>query len=67
MANTTLLSDYITREDLAKELNLTTRTLDKWAWQRRGPEKVKVGKRCYYQRSAVARWIEEQRSTREAA
>lgn len=63
----TLLSDYITREQLAKELNLTPRTLDKWAWQRRGPAKVKIGNRCYYKRSAVAEWLESQASHKEAA
>lgn len=64
---TTLLSDYITREDLAKELNLTTRTLDKWSWQRRGPAKIKLGNRCYYKRTAVAEWLNDQASHAEAA
>ena len=36
---TTLLSDYITRDQLAEELKVTKRTLDKWAFLRSGPKK----------------------------
>lgn len=53
-----LLADYLTREQLAEELKVTTRTLDKWEWLRCGPRKVKIGARVYYKRSDVAAWIE---------
>lgn len=60
MSTTTpaLLADYATREQLAEELKVTTRTLDKWEWLRCGPRKVKIGARCYYKRADVAAWIE---------
>ncbi|WP_201312900.1 helix-turn-helix domain-containing protein [Dyella sp. EPa41] len=56
-----VLADYVSREELAKELKVTTRTLDKWAWLRNGPVKIKIGSRCYYHRADVNAWIEAQR------
>jgi predicted DNA-binding transcriptional regulator AlpA len=53
-----ILDDYINREDLAKELGITPRTLDKYEERRVGPPKIKIGGRCYYKRSAVLAWIE---------
>lgn len=58
-----LLSDYIDRAQLAKELHVTTRTLDKWAWLRKGPRKIKIGGRCYYHRQDVRDWLESVRQT----
>jgi hypothetical protein len=55
-----ILLDYITREQLAVELKVTTRTLDKWAYLRKGPRKIKIGARCYYNRNAVLAWLESQ-------
>ena len=57
-----LLNNYVTREDLARELNVTTRTLDKWAYGRKGPAKIKVGARVYYNRDDVRLWLESQRA-----
>jgi hypothetical protein len=62
-----ILSDYITREQLAVELEVTTRTLDKWAWLRKGPAKIKIGGRCYYHRADVIAWIEAMREEQAAA
>ena len=57
-ATPALLADYVTREQLAEELKVTTRTLDKWQWLRCGPRKVKIGARVYYKRADVTAWIE---------
>ncbi len=54
-----LLSDYITRDQLAQELRVTTRTLDKWAHLRTGPKKIKVGSRCFYRRSDILAWLDQ--------
>ena len=64
---TTLLSDYITREQLAEELKVTTRTLDKWAWMQSGPAKIKIGARCYYHRADVTAWLDSQRMAQKMA
>jgi hypothetical protein len=61
-----ILSDYITREALAEELKITTRTLDKWAWLRKGPRKIKIGARCYYHRADVFGWLEAMREQQAA-
>ena len=55
---TALLADYVTREQLAEELKVTTRTLDKWEWLRVGPRKIKLGARVYYKRADVTAWLE---------
>ena len=56
-----LLTDYMTRDELAQELRVTTRTLDKWAVLRKGPPKVQIGARCYYHRQDVLTWLDAQR------
>lgn len=63
----TLLADYITREELATELKVTSRTIDKWAWLSKGPRKIKIGNRTYYHRQDVQAWIDSLRSAKEAA
>lgn len=61
-----ILDDYVTREQLAEELKITTRTLDKWAWQKFGPKKIKIGARCYYHRHDVLGWMDSQRAAQGA-
>lgn len=63
---TSLLDDYVTREQLAEELHVTTRTLDKWAWLRKGPSKIKIGSRCYYHRADVLAWLNAERDAQKA-
>lgn len=58
---TGILSDYVTREQLAEELNITKRTLDKWHFLRYGPPKIKIGAYCYYNRGDVSAWIDSLR------
>lgn len=55
-----LLAGYMTRDELAQELRVTTRTLDKWAVLRKGPPKVQIGARCYYRRRDVLAWLDAQ-------
>ena len=63
-----LLSEFITRDELAKELRISPRTLDAWVWKRQGPPRLKLGGRCYYKRQAVNEWLDTQASgAREAA
>lgn len=59
--STALLQDYVSRDELAQELRVTVRTLDKWAWLRKGPPKVRVGARVYYHRDDVRDFLAEQR------
>ena len=56
----TLLSDYLTRPQLAVELGRDIRTLQRWAWQRKGPKFRRIGGRVLYHKDDVLAWIEAQ-------
>ena len=56
----TLLSGWISRTDLAQQLDVTESTLRRWEAERRGPPCVRAGRKIYYRRSAVLDWLEEQ-------
>ena len=55
------LDEYITREDLARQLGKSTRTLDRWAVERTGrPPRTRVGRSIFYSKSELAAWLEQQ-------
>ncbi len=59
--DTSPLADYYTREDLARDLRRSTRTLDRWHKQRIGPTRTKAGGGLIlYRKSAVTEWLEAQ-------
>lgn len=58
-----ILDGYLTRGQLANELGVTVRTLNKWAWLRTGPSAIKVGARVYYHRDDVVAYLNKQRET----
>jgi hypothetical protein len=53
-----ILSDYVAEADLAKELNVTVRTLARWRALRIGPDPTKIGRRVYYSPETIRRWLE---------
>ena len=55
-----LLSEFLTREQLAAEFGISPRQL--WERQRKGhaPPKIKLGRRTYYAKSSVISWILQQ-------
>jgi excisionase family DNA binding protein len=53
----TVLSEYLTPEELAGELGICKRTLDRWQASRSGPPRVTVGRRPLYRREAVKEWL----------
>ena len=53
----TILAEYITPEELAGELGVCKRTLDRWHASRTGPARVTVGRRPLYRREAVTQWL----------
>jgi hypothetical protein len=53
----TILADYMTPDQLARELGICKRTLDRWQARRSGPPRVTVGRRPLYRREAVAQWL----------
>lgn len=56
----TLLVGWISRLDLALELDLSVDTLRRWEAQRTGPACVRAGRKVYYRLSAVEAWLEDQ-------
>ena len=65
--NQSLLNDYFTKDELAEELSkigqkkkpLSTRTLDRWHTDRRGPPSVRVGNVRLYPRHLARKWLAE--------
>lgn len=58
-----LLSGWISRADLAQELEVTEGTLRRWAAERSGPPCIRAGRKIFYRRSAVVEWLEDQETT----
>ena len=55
-----LLADWISREQLARALDLTTDTLSRWEARRQGPPCTRIGRKAYYRRAAIQEWIRSQ-------
>jgi hypothetical protein len=56
-SRTALLADYLTAPELADELHVSKRTLDRWHAERRGPPRVTLQRQIFYRRAAVQRWL----------
>jgi hypothetical protein len=52
-----LLSEFLTKEELAAELRRNPRTLDRWAVLGMGPPRTRVGRHVLYRRASVQRWL----------
>ncbi len=59
---TILQDDFFTREELAAELGVTTRTVARWQVLRIGPPITPVGRRILYRKSSLASWLAAQES-----
>ena len=59
-----LLSDWITRTDLGKQLGLSVDTLARWETRRIGPPCVRIGRKVLYRKGAVHEWLRSQEDKR---
>jgi len=50
--------DYLTQQDLARELHVSVRTIARWHVERIGPPRIVVGRLLLYRRAAVREWLE---------
>jgi hypothetical protein len=50
-------SEYLTPQSLAKNLDVSVRTLDRWHVQRIGPPRTTIGRTVLYRRESVAAWL----------
>jgi len=53
-----LLTNYLTKAELCRELSIDPRTLSRWRLQRKGPPAVRIAGRLLFHREAVLAWIE---------
>ena len=61
MSNTEpILAEFLTREELAAELELNPRTLDRWDVLRMGPPRTFVGRKVLYRRTSIQKWLAAQ-------
>lgn len=64
---TGLLTGWLNRTDLARELTLSVDTLQRWETQRMGPPCVRVGRKVLYRMEAVRDWLREQEARKQGA
>ena len=55
-----ILAQFLTREELATELQRNPRTLDRWQVLRTGPPRTLIGRTVLYRRSSVQKWLAAQ-------
>jgi hypothetical protein len=55
-----ILSDFLTKQELATELGREMRTLDRWDALGIGPPRTKIGRKVFYRRSSVQKWLAAQ-------
>ncbi|MEI9899636.1 MAG: hypothetical protein WDN31_05240 [Hyphomicrobium sp.] len=53
----TILDEYLPREQLAKDMNVTVRTLDRWARAPDGLPFTKIGGRIFFRIASVRAWL----------
>ncbi len=52
-----ILSEFLTREELAAELRRSPRTLDRWEVLGIGPPRTHVGRKILYRRASLQKWL----------
>ena len=52
-----ILSEYLTKAELAAQLHRSIRSVDRWALTGDGPPCVRIGRRTLYRRAAVVEWL----------
>jgi hypothetical protein len=52
-----LLADFLSQDELAAELKICKRTLDRWRRLDEGPPVTKLGRRIFYRRSSLQAWL----------
>ena len=57
---TQILSEYLSREELARQINRSIRTLERWESSRTGPPITRVGRTPMYRTDSVLSWLKSQ-------
>lgn len=62
-AGTPLQGDLVDREQAARLLGVSARTLDRWHLLREGPPRVRIGRLVRYRISSIQTWIIKNETT----
>jgi hypothetical protein len=62
-----ILSEFLTKEELAAELRRNPRTLDRWDALGIGPPRTCFGRTVLYRRATVQKWLAAQERQRRAS
>jgi len=52
-----VLDGYLSREELAQQLDVNTRTIDRWESLGQGPPRVAIGRTILYKLDSVRDWL----------
>lgn len=55
-----ILSEFLTKEELAAELRRNVRTLDRWDALGLGPPRTCIGRTVLYRQASVQKWLAAQ-------
>lgn len=55
----------LNEEQAAAYLHKSVQTIRVWAWRRKGPPRVKIGRTVYYKQSSLDEWIESRETAPE--
>jgi hypothetical protein len=67
MHTQSLLDGYLLPVELAAELKICTKTLDRWKLFGSGPPITKIGRKIYYSRAGVVAWLRAREQRTQAA
>jgi predicted DNA-binding transcriptional regulator AlpA len=60
---TSILSEYLTKKELAEQLHKTVRTIDRMNLAGDGPPPTRLGRTTLYRREAVLDWLKSREVT----
>lgn len=52
---------FFSRKLTAEIIGVKPNTLKQWAWRKRGPDYIKVGRRAFYEESRISDWLDSLR------
>ena len=54
----TVLATFLTKQELARQLGVSPRTIDRWHLHRKGPPRTRCGRKILYDQQKIAVWLE---------
>jgi len=60
LADSIVLDGFLRREELARQLGVSSRTIDRWQSLRVGPPRLRCGRTILYNTESVREWLRSQ-------